>query len=381
MIMMRWSTSADVDITPHNVSERGRHVAAGFDRNRLPDQAARHGRQALPPGSGVVWCRGSERLPADVDSDGGSGCDVAPEHRRCRRTLQHHAGGEDGAEQRQPCCCMMRMRPRRPRWRVAAEFAFQARESFVQSAHMGGAGPLLQTQEDRGAAWSSFVGKLMGLEFVVGYHHFQYFDQPSDPTKLHNTNYGLVSVNDTEYTEMVQAMRTTNLDAGTMHMAGAGGQRCGLDSKLHSSLSADGGAFRGTIRHNLTGHCLTADHSGAVSLTACGTVDNRTEVVWQLWQVLANGVLQQVRSGKCLDIDRSVSQSPKVVLSSNCYRCRCGGARKLRARGGLLCHELLPLAGHAILWLRASLPEFCPRSQRRDGAVCARCAGACVGIC
>jgi hypothetical protein len=201
---------------------------------------------------------------------------------------------------------------------IIAEFAFQARESFVQSAHMGGAGPLLQTQEDRGAAWSSFVGKLMGLEFVVGYHHFQYFDQPSDPTKLHNTNYGLVSVNDTEYTEMVQAMRTTNLDAGTMHMAGAGGQRCGLDSKLHSSLSADGGAFRGTIRHNLTGHCLTADHSGAVSLTACGTVENRTEVVWQLWQVLANGVLQQVRSGKCLDIDRSVSQSPKVVLSSNC---------------------------------------------------------------
>lgn len=196
---------------------------------------------------------------------------------------------------------------------IIAEFSFQGRESFVNHlVHMGGAGPVLQTQKQRGAAWSSFVGKLLALDFVVGYHHFQYYDQPSNPAKPHNTNYGIVSVNDTEYTEMIQVMRRTNLDAHRLHALGAAGQRCGLDEL---SVHAVGSAFRGSIRHNLTGLCLTADPDGGVTLATCATAYNQTTAVWQS---LANGRLQHVASAKCLDIDRSVSQSSKVLLTSNC---------------------------------------------------------------
>jgi hypothetical protein len=196
---------------------------------------------------------------------------------------------------------------------IVAEFSFQGRESFVDHlAHMGGAGPVLQTQKQRGAAWSSFVSKLLALDFVVGYHHFQYYDQPSDRAKAHNTNYGMVSVNDTEYTEMIQAMRRTNLDAYRLHALGAAGQRCGLDNL---SLHADGSAFRGTVRHNLTGLCLTADSNGGVTLAACAPAENQ---VGDVWRSLANGRLQHVASAKCLDIDRSVSQSSEVLLSTNC---------------------------------------------------------------
>ena len=211
---------------------------------------------------------------------------------------------------------------------IIAEFGFQARESFVnRSVHMGGPGPLLQTQQQRGAAWSSFVEKLLALPFVVGYHHFQYTDQPSDPAKPRNTNYGMVSVNDTEYTEMLRAMRATNLDAHRLHAAGAAGQHCEL------SVASTGDTFRGSIRHNLTGLCLTADPSGGGGdsltpvLAACGTRaevqsgrlgSTRAVEAGALWQSLANGRLQHVESAKCLDIDRSVPQSTKVVLSSNC---------------------------------------------------------------
>jgi hypothetical protein len=74
---------------------------------------------------------------------------------------------------------------------VIAEFGFQSKQSFVNtSLHLGGAGPLLPTQVERGAAWSNFVGKALALEFVIGYHHFQYMDQPDDFARARNTNYG-----------------------------------------------------------------------------------------------------------------------------------------------------------------------------------------------
>lgn len=52
---------------------------------------------------------------------------------------------------------------------IIAEFGFQARENMGNgTAAMGGAGPVLNTQIERAAAWQDFVGKAISLPFVVG---------------------------------------------------------------------------------------------------------------------------------------------------------------------------------------------------------------------
>ena len=193
---------------------------------------------------------------------------------------------------------------------IIAEFGFQSRESFVnRSVHLGGAGPLLQTQAQRAAAWSNFVEKLLALEFVVGYHHFQYFDQPSNPANLRNTNYGMVSVNDTEYSELLEAMRTTNGDAERTHAAGAAGQDCALDQRTNRLQP-----FRGSIRHNSTGLCLTAAgiSSSHPVLAVCTSASAFS------WEELPNGRLRHMTSMRCLDLDRSKSQSSELTLTENC---------------------------------------------------------------
>eukprot|EP01048_Picozoa_sp_COSAG05_P011587 COSAG05_NODE_1101_length_5877_cov_9.449983_6_plen_682_part_01 len=206
---------------------------------------------------------------------------------------------------------------------VIAEFGFQSYQSFINSSiHMGGAGPLLPTQAVRGSAWSDFVRKAVSLEFVVGYHHFQYMDQPADPHKLRNTNYGMVSVHDEAYTELLAAMTRTNAEAHEVHSLGAAGQQCKLDQQQ----VPDGNALLGRpfrILHNTSGLCVVASATAATAapaiplvLVACDDADaNSSE---QTWKELANGRLRHIASARCLDLDRSVSQSSKVGLTLNC---------------------------------------------------------------
>lgn len=140
-----------------------------------------------------------------------------------------------------------------------------------------------------------------------GYHHFQYFDQPSDPANLHNTNFGIVSVNDTEYTELLDAMRRTNTNSRKLHAAGAAAQQCQLDQQREM-----GGAFRGSIQHS-SGLCLTAD-----ATKTRPTVGNCSGAS-STWEQLTNGRLRHVESLKCLDLDRSVRESSELVLTAqNC---------------------------------------------------------------
>eukprot|EP01043_Picozoa_sp_COSAG02_P051513 COSAG02_NODE_5431_length_4334_cov_6.607084_2_plen_1192_part_01 len=194
---------------------------------------------------------------------------------------------------------------------IVAEFSFQARENFVnRSVHLGGAGPLLQTQAQRAAAWSNFVEKLLALEFVVGYHHFQYFDQPSNPANPRNTNYGIVSVNDTVYSELLETMRVSNRDAASIHAAGAAGQVCAIDQRTRLPQP-----FRGSIRHNSTGLCLTATGN---SFSSHPVLMKCTPALAFIWDELPNGRLRHMESTRCLDLDRSVSQSTRLVLTENC---------------------------------------------------------------
>jgi hypothetical protein len=226
---------------------------------------------------------------------------------------------------------------------IIAEYGFMARENMNpnKTGPMGGAGPVLDTQVQRGAAWQDFVNKALSLPFVVGLHHFQYMDQPwaPDDHMKYKTNYGIVSINDTEYTEFVSAMRATNANATAAHAAGASGQRCASDKGTWPT-----GSFRGYVvlaatllnrgptavgrnnrleseheSHSMRGvdgapsRCLTAAGDGAVTvgLGQCGPES--------VWVELTSGVLQHASTGKCLDLDRTAPpDSPGVMLSANC---------------------------------------------------------------
>lgn len=156
---------------------------------------------------------------------------------------------------------------------------------------------------------------LTDLNFITsGAHHFQYMDQPWAPDDhlKYRTNYGIVSINDTEYTELVNAMRASNAVASTAHASGVATQRCASDSGSWST-----GVFRGNIAHSASrehdqvgAQCLTALGLQEVALGPCG---KDTE-----WVQLASGALQHVSTGRCLDLDRGKDQSPAVILTANC---------------------------------------------------------------
>ena len=58
-----------------------------------------------------------------------------------------------------------------------SEFGFRAMDSGLPNTK--GAGPLVPTQTDRAAGFSGYVQGLAALPYVVGYHMFMYYDEPS----------------------------------------------------------------------------------------------------------------------------------------------------------------------------------------------------------
>jgi agarase len=184
-----------------------------------------------------------------------------------------------------------------------AEFGFQSRKSNVNSSiHPAGAGPVMDNQLERAAACSNFVNKALQLEFVVGYHFYQYTDQPRH-------NYGIVSINDTQYTEVLEAMNHTNRNGNHIHAAGE--THCALNTGIRTA------PFQGSIVHNASGKCLVADSAAErVELAPCP--HSPAAAPRAVWEELPNGRLRHIASLKCLDIDRSVSQSTGLRLVSNC---------------------------------------------------------------
>lgn len=194
---------------------------------------------------------------------------------------------------------------------VIAEFGFQARENLCNDGSgMGGAGPLVTTQAQRAAAWTDFVAKAVSLPFVVGFHHFQYTDQPWFPDDhiRYKTNMGVVSLNDTAYTTLLGAMGQTNARVDGLHALGAAGQRCAGDTGISN------GMFTGYIvlDGQLPGpapECLVAAADGTIGLGECSSED--------VWTTLSGGQLQHLRMGQCLDINRA-SGSNGLVLTPTC---------------------------------------------------------------
>lgn len=92
---------------------------------------------------------------------------------------------------------------------LVGEFAFRAEDSGLPNTQ--GAGPKVPDQAARGKAYADYVTRLESLPEAVGYHWFEWVDEPKEGRfDGENSNYGLVDIHDRPYAEFVEAARKAN---------------------------------------------------------------------------------------------------------------------------------------------------------------------------
>jgi agarase len=103
---------------------------------------------------------------------------------------------------------------------LIAEFGFRAKDSGLPNTR--GAGPLLETQAERGAAFQTYVAAAMQDSRIVGYHWFRWVDPPKEGRfDGENSNHGVVNIRDEPYQPLVDQMQEANRAAEGWHR-GAG---------------------------------------------------------------------------------------------------------------------------------------------------------------
>jgi hypothetical protein len=105
------------------------------------------------------------------------------------------------------------------------EFSFKALDSGLPNTK--GAGKPLATQEDRAEHFERYVTALAEMPWVVGFHWFEYADEPAEGRfDGENSNYGLVNIKDEPWQALVQRMTDVNGRIEEVHMRSrAGGPR------------------------------------------------------------------------------------------------------------------------------------------------------------
>jgi hypothetical protein len=101
---------------------------------------------------------------------------------------------------------------------LVAEFAFRAENSGLPNTQ--GAGPKVPDQAARARAYRNYVALLEGLPEAVGYHWFEWCDEPKQGRfDGENSNYGLVNIHDQPYQQFVTAVKAANHEALAVHLA------------------------------------------------------------------------------------------------------------------------------------------------------------------
>jgi hypothetical protein len=101
---------------------------------------------------------------------------------------------------------------------LVAEFAFRAEDSGLPNSK--GAGPKVPDQIARARAYRNYITLLEGLPEAVGYHWFEWCDEPKQGRfDGENSNYGLVNIHDQPYRKFVAAVEAANREALDVHEA------------------------------------------------------------------------------------------------------------------------------------------------------------------
>lgn len=99
---------------------------------------------------------------------------------------------------------------------MITEFSFKAMDSGLPNSK--GAGKPLTTQQERADSYATFVTDLARMPYVVGYHWFEYADQPKEGRfDGENSNYGLVNLKDEPWKTLTDEMSKMNTLVETIH--------------------------------------------------------------------------------------------------------------------------------------------------------------------
>lgn len=103
---------------------------------------------------------------------------------------------------------------------LIGEFSFKAMDSGLPNTK--GAGKPLQTQQERAEGFTQYVSALLKLPFMIGYHWFEYTDEPAEGRfDGENSNYGLVNIKDEPWEILTKEMTQTNHQAERIHLESA----------------------------------------------------------------------------------------------------------------------------------------------------------------
>ncbi len=104
---------------------------------------------------------------------------------------------------------------------MITEFSFKAMDSGLPNTK--GAGKPLATQGERASHFTDYVQDLAALPGSVGFHWFEYCDEPKEGRfDGENSNYGLVKIDDTPWEVLTEQMKKVN--AGIESLAAKTGQ-------------------------------------------------------------------------------------------------------------------------------------------------------------
>jgi hypothetical protein len=99
---------------------------------------------------------------------------------------------------------------------LIGEFAFRAEDAGLPNTR--GAGPKVPNQRARAKAYTDYVNWLMSVPEAVGYHWFEWSDEPKEGRfDGEDSNYGLVDITDKPYQDFVGAVKATNEAVTEVH--------------------------------------------------------------------------------------------------------------------------------------------------------------------
>jgi len=102
---------------------------------------------------------------------------------------------------------------------LITEFSWRAQENRSHLKNTTGAEVTVETQIERAHACDTYLGELLQEPYIVGYHWFQYHDEPPAGRYFdgEDSNFGLVDIYDEPYEELVHAFIEGNRQAEKTH--------------------------------------------------------------------------------------------------------------------------------------------------------------------
>jgi hypothetical protein len=161
--------------------------------------------RAADPHHMILGCRFSGYAPADAAAVLGQFADVAS-----LNTYAHSA----------PLKRLQQLSESTRLPVLVSEFSFTAADAKLPNKNSGA--PPLKTQRDRALHYEAFARTLAAAPYVIGFHWFQWADQPvSGRPDGSSANFGIVNIKDEPWPALAESMERTNPTLDAIHATSA----------------------------------------------------------------------------------------------------------------------------------------------------------------